>query len=544
MPTELCLPKSTRDLIEGVDVADRHPGLQLDKLSGEHPANEHQQKEALKQVCKTRGFPEVFPSLLDRWKRNLAALRTTFFNCQTTGPLTLHLSRASALENAGICLHPIYGFVYLPGSGLKGMARAYAETVWKHDDKNKDKLHLMEEVFGNQPGEKRKEKQHAGSIVFHDAWPTEWPQPELDIVNNHHPKYYQGKDNNDAPGDWENPVPVNFLAIGAGNTFTFAMGKRRHDVDDSLFDLAREWLIGALCHMEAGAKTNAGYGSFKVVDGKPGNVTEVEKSRATYSATLELVTPAFLAGAGQDGSDCDLRPATLRGLLRWWWRTMHAGYVDVKTLRAMEAAIWGDTNSSGAVRITVKPISVFKERYDKCSKIAGDYEKPKNKKTTQGLFYNSFGMHDGGRQRWYAAPSSKWMVNILARKTSKEIPQSLVRDQAKAALYLLCHFGGVGSKSRKGFGSFMDLNDLSVDECIRLAHDFRDKWGCDNKIEHDADSPALNNKLFEEIPTPWIDYWYALDQLGFAVQTFAQKYKHNLEKKALGLPRNVRPPHT
>ena len=57
----------------------------------------------------------------------MGALR---WRCATTGPLTLHLVRASALENAGICLHPLYGFVYLPGTGLKGMARAYAETVW------------------------------------------------------------------------------------------------------------------------------------------------------------------------------------------------------------------------------------------------------------------------------------------------------------------------------------------------------------------------------------------------------------------------------
>ncbi len=47
-----------------------------------------------------------------------------------SGPLTLHLARASALENAGLCLHPIYGFAFLPGTGLKGLARAYAETVW------------------------------------------------------------------------------------------------------------------------------------------------------------------------------------------------------------------------------------------------------------------------------------------------------------------------------------------------------------------------------------------------------------------------------
>ena len=64
-------------------------------------------------------FP--FADLLKRWKSVTAGATTV--SAITIGPLTLHLARASALENAGICLHSLYGFTYLPGSGLKGMAR-------------------------------------------------------------------------------------------------------------------------------------------------------------------------------------------------------------------------------------------------------------------------------------------------------------------------------------------------------------------------------------------------------------------------------------
>lgn len=110
---------------------------------------------------------------------------------ETGGPLTLHLSRGSALENAGICLHPLYGFVYLPGSGLKGMARAYAETVWARAEikAGKDKTNTwqrIEEVFGWAPDsdkgkdhkpvgvDKRSKEDNicTGAVVFHDAWPT------------------------------------------------------------------------------------------------------------------------------------------------------------------------------------------------------------------------------------------------------------------------------------------------------------------------------------------------------------------------------------
>ena len=129
-------------------------------------------------------------------------------------------------------------------------------------------------------------------------------------------------------------------------------------------DQARQWLLGALCHLGAGAKTNAGYGSFRPVEGE--RPALASPRHATFETTLELVTPAFLAGANQQAEDCDLRPATLRGLLRWWWRTMHAGSVDVATLQRMEAAIWGDTARGGAVRVLVERIGTPEPRpYEK-----------------------------------------------------------------------------------------------------------------------------------------------------------------------------------
>ncbi|MCS7160109.1 MAG: hypothetical protein RMJ19_06525, partial [Gemmatales bacterium] len=37
----------------------------------------------------------------------------------------------------------------------------------------------------------------------------------------------------------------------------------------------------------------------------------------------------------------------------------------------------------------------------------------------------------------------------------------------------------------------------------------------------------------------WPDIWLVLDQIGFAYQAFAKRYAHNLEKRALGLPRRI-----
>ena len=123
----------------------------------------------------------------------------------------------------------------------------------------------------------------------------------------------------------------------------------------------------------------------------------------------------------------------------------------------------------------------------------------------------------------------------------------MILQQAKAALWLLTHFGGVGSKSRKGFGSFADIaaeDVAAVDLCRQAAAAFRRACGCDGPFQEQwAESLALGQMLApSEVQTPWKDYWFALDQLGYAAQRFAQDRRHNKDKAALGLPRQIHGP--
>lgn len=624
--SQLVLPQSTIQLINGAADNHRHPGLQLDKFSV--AGDQQAQKGALDSVCRISGDSALLVSLNARRERAAESLPgATAFCCETTGPLTLHLSRASALENAGICLHPLYGFAYLPGSGLKGMARAYAETVWFPTQSDQTTAwRQIEAVFGWAPSSDRgkdwkpqvipyrakEDNACVGAIVFHDAWPTAWPALIVDIVNNHHPDYYQHDDDAHPPGDWENPVPVYFLAVKPETAFTFALSKRRADVPDELLDLARQCLPGALCHLGAGAKTNAGYGAFRPSDtatvapvsatpsspskaegqqgGRPKGQGEGDTwsaavqsgRRAEFTCTLELVTPAFLAGADQYGpaaaEGCDLRPATLRGHLRWWWRTLHAGFLDTKTLRALEAAIWGDTHAGGAVRVVIEPVNergnaAVAQPYDKRSKAnfndqqkGGELGIPNadSRKTTQGLWYASYGMDEGRqngrRQRYVLEPPASWSLRLIARPTrfrsdradaaepkkqyhSRSITAKQALYQAKAALWLLCHFGAVGSKARKGFGSLAtrDLAAWTREKCHETAGQLRKELGLPSSFNQShAHSSSLQQMLGPvEVVFSWPDIWQVLDQVGFAYQAFAKKYKHKREKMALGLPRRI-----
>jgi CRISPR-associated protein Cmr6 len=128
------------------------------------------------------------------------------------------------------------------------------------------------------------------------------------------------------------------------------------------------------------------------------------------------------------------------------------------------------------------------------------------------------------------------------------VPAELVLQQARAALWLLCRFGGVGAKCRKGFGSFAEpaeLADLALAGCKEQAARFREACGL-GRGSFDATragSPSLEMMLGpEEIATPWQNWWLALDQVGFSAQAFAQGHKHRREKQALGLPRKIGQP--
>ncbi len=588
------LPGGMRDCIS----RNTHPGLLLDKyVASWDPSaptgklSESVQRPTVEGVAKlSQRPPEGFDysAFKNRRGRMLECLGAVAFTCTTVGPLTLHLARASALENAGICLHPLYGFVYLPGTGLKGMARAYAETVWLPAQSDPVAAwRQIEVVFGWAPGSDllaprtpkpwkpsdapnpdKDESACSGCIIFHDAWPEQWPPLIADILNNHHSSYYK---DGEPPGDWDSPVPVYFLAVPAGQTFSFAVSKRRSDVPTDLLALAQRWLAGALVHEGAGAKTATGYGRFKPAAGERPPLQS--PARGEFNATLELVTPAFLAGANQHGEEarchCDLRPATIRGLLRWWWRILHAGHMNAKTLAALEAAIWGDVNGGGAVRLTITPISeVTPLLYDKdfISK-HNQLPTPPNKKTTQGLWYHSFGMDDrkkeGGvsrrLQRYFLIPGTRWALHLTARPTAYDqrdekgniVQHVAISDpdiplrQAQAALWLLCHYGGVGSKSRKGFGSLAEPAELigwDQERCKEVSRQLREHCRLTKQPPsfQGAGSAALEQMLpSPDIPTKWTNYWHVLDHVGAMAQSFAQSYKHDPAKKALGLPRKV-----
>ena len=540
----LALPKRVAELIARAEPRSRHPGLALDKHL-ESPQNAEQQKPILQRICSGLSDQQLLDSLTARRQQALAD--AVAWTGTARGPLTLHLSRATALENAGIALHPLYGFAYLPGSGLKGLARAWAERVWLEAQPDREQaIREIRQVFGYAPHSEdgkswvpeaiaRDPASKAGTVVFHDGWPLHWPKLIVDVVGVHHPKYYQAEDGKvPPPGDWEDPVPTTFLAVGPGTEFTFALAPRRPG-DTDLARRAAEWLKAALGDWGAGAKTAAGYGR---IEAREAAQPLASPQRTRFECVLELVTPAFLAGAFQRPDDCDLRGATLRGQLRWWWRTMHAGHLEPRQLRRIETAIWGAAGEGSAVQLSVEPVQ---------SLGPGQFQ------GGGALGYLAYGMREA--QRLVKPAGSKWRLAMTARmaefrcnpkseKPDARISREAILQQACAALWLLTHYGGVGAKGRKGFGSLLDVSIDGIselDDCKRLAAALRTELRLSSP-KGDQRLPSLERVRPAEIP---LRPNRSLADVAAAYREFVKSVSPKTERIALGYPRagSIEPPY-
>jgi CRISPR-associated protein Cmr6 len=214
---------------------------------------------------------------------------------------------AEHVLETSLSLHRIYGFPLIPGSSVKGVARAHAfweiaeragvPTVSPEASENerreeKTPLQLLDQLLSegvpkNQEVRLERLKNHPacretaelrsldvekwsalardfyevfgtterrGGVTFLDAYPVGAPKLEPDVLNPHYTKYYGGGPT--PPANYFEPVPTYFLTVARGSRFRFAIAGR----DRKLVTLAEGWLGGALEEFGIGSKTASGYG--------------------------------------------------------------------------------------------------------------------------------------------------------------------------------------------------------------------------------------------------------------------------------------------
>ena len=150
---------------------------------------------------------------------------------------------------------------------------------------------------------------------------------------------------------------------------------------------------------------------------------------------LETITPMFLHGSSGDA--LELRPPPFKSLMRYWWRTVQD--CQTQPLRSAEAELFGSTDGKA-------PFSI---RISGAADLAPVSYRPLPHRTDRRGF----------RKDAYRAGQS-FDLNLI---TKCESDASIYTQIAKLGFLL----GGVGNRSRRGFGSireaswdFTDISDL------------------------------------------------------------------------------------
>ncbi|MCI5148821.1 MAG: type III-B CRISPR module RAMP protein Cmr6, partial [Candidatus Electrothrix sp. MAN1_4] len=195
--------------------------------------------------------------------------------------LFIGLGMAHVLETQ-VCRHPVYGMPYIPGSALKGLARAEAKRYARKQKDQKKYNDVVNILFGLDCNDSDDPDAEAstGYLIFHDAW---WipageeggceKKPYVpEIVTVHAVEYYKNQGEGAPHPDMESPNPNQQLAV-QGSFYFVVEGVSQWAT------LGMKFLTIALQEEGVGGKVAAGYGYF------------VEDQHAEFQAKLETMTP-------------------------------------------------------------------------------------------------------------------------------------------------------------------------------------------------------------------------------------------------------------
>lgn len=181
----------------------------------------------------------------------------------------------------------------------------------------------------------------------------------------------------------------------------------------------------------------------------------------TISATYRVTTPMFLGGAEQQA---ELRLPSFKGVLRFWWRAMAWERIkDASCLREEEAALFGSSDegvgqSKVLIRLDLKatipsalcPPAQLKDG----TQVVGSGGRYLGYGVMEAFGSRNKNTVEGQLTRSCVPAPFMFTVNLLL----KSIIKSEQTQEITQALKILGLVGGVGSKSRKGYGSLTLLS--------------------------------------------------------------------------------------
>lgn len=178
-----------------------------------------------------------------------------------------------------------------------------------------------------------------------------------------------------------------------------------------------------------------------------------------FRIQLQTVTPLFMAGAEPRGTP-ELRPPAFRGALRYWLRAALGGAIgdqDTRRLFEMESAVFGSA-ADGAGQASAVTVRLAWETEPKPQGFQPEptetvVRNGRTLKQPSGRDYLYWSMKGNNQDppKQFIPSQFRFDLVMAARRSDPEAPGVLA--QAAAALWLLVHFGGLGSRARRTAGS-------------------------------------------------------------------------------------------
>ncbi len=205
--------------------------------------------------------------------------------------------------------------------------------------------------------------------------------------------------------------------------------------------------------------------------GRDGSELELVRQTRTY----ELITPLFGGGVDQRAADpvTPVRASEIRGQLRFWWRACRGGHYeeDLGKMREAEAGLWGAASTSkkprpSEVQVTVRVTDrgVEQEVFKWRAKPETGWER---------LAYAAFPLQDASESRCVGKvlEGVKFELDLVFPRC-KQV-------EVEAALWAWETFGGVGARTRRGFGAIrlvrVDGKEQPLPAVDELAGDIQDR---------------------------------------------------------------------
>ncbi len=267
--------------------------------------------------------------------------------------------------------------------------------------------------------------------------------------------------------------------------------------------------------------------------------------------TLETVTPLFLGGANPRGEP-ELRPASFRGALRFWFRALLGGVLgdNPKKVFEWESKIFGDTTHASPLAITIKGPPKLQ--------VVGYSQLVQNKSGLAYLLFSARRIKKGESER--KAIEQNTSFDLVLRLRNPQDQEAL--EASLAALWLLTHLGGLGSRSRRGAGNLQvkqvqganaeGLPSLVVEAqtpeglCKELSQGLSQlrQWAVKKFQESstaNVNNPSLFDVLHPQVCNVWVvnkefnDWQEALNQFGETMRRFRRSQDY-IQRAVFGLP--------